>query len=231
MTRNSTEELEKEFAPFLNPAARGDVKNIAIDYFLGMTGKEDGKQMIASSQIFLEGIVSLTEDSDSVVYSKAYKTLINIATDSNLCLKITKMYTFPEFAVSSFKKIICPDYDQADSVCKFLSNLSRPEECANTIATIILSNKEVSISKMVNTLCNLKYNPKANLNFLAPLLANLAQVSSVRKELMTDKEYIIQRCLPFLSYDESKVRRGGVASLIKNCCFETGIYKYVLFLV
>jgi hypothetical protein len=39
MTRNSTEELEKEFAPFLNPAARGDVKNIAIDYFIGMTGK------------------------------------------------------------------------------------------------------------------------------------------------------------------------------------------------
>lgn len=228
MTGNSIEELEKEFAPFLNPAARGDVKNIAIDYFLGMTGKEDGKQMIACSWIFLEGIMSLTDDMDTDVCSKAYKTLINIATEASLCLKIVQSKYFPELVVKCLKKILDPNFNQADSVCKFLSNLSRPEDCANYIATHIIQNKEISIPNIVSAMCNVKYNQKANLNFLAPLLGNLAQVSVIRKELMTEKQYVLQRCLPFLNYEESEVRRGGVASLIKNCCFDTGYHDWLL---
>lgn len=51
MTEDSKEDLEKEFSPFLNPAARRDFKNIAIDYVFGMTWKEDGKQLIAMQAI------------------------------------------------------------------------------------------------------------------------------------------------------------------------------------
>lgn len=222
MSDTSMEEIEKEFAPFLNPAARGDIKNIAIDYFLGMTGKEDGKQAIVNSNVFLDGIISLTSDIDTVVSSKAYKALTNIATDESCCKKITKSDKFPVFIRECFKRFLDPRCEQADSVCKFVSNLSRSEESANSIVKYILSDKDIGISKMVNAMCNLKYNSKANLHFMAPLLANLSQITQIRQELMTEKEYVIQRCLPFLSFEDSIVRRGGVASLIKNCCFDTG---------
>ncbi|XP_071179644.1 protein HGH1 homolog [Mytilus edulis] len=228
MTEHSKEDLEKEFSPFLNPAARGDVKNIAIDYVLGMTGKEDGKQMIASSQKFLDGVISLCEDSDEGVHNKAFKALTNIATDSKLSLQIVKNNKFSEFIVNCFKKFLDPSFRQADSVCKFVSNLSRPEECAGCIATIILQSKDVSLSKIVNAMCNVEYNLKSNLHFLAPLLGNLSQVPQVRTELMTEREYVIQRCLPFLTYQESAIRRGGIASLIKNCLFDTGYHDWLL---
>ncbi|CAG2211390.1 Protein HGH1 homolog [Mytilus edulis] len=158
--------------------------------------------MIASSQKFLDGVISLCEDSDEGVHNKAFKALTNIATDSKLN----------------------PSFNQADSVCKFVSNLSRPEECAGCIATNILQSKDVSLSKIVNAMCNLK----SNLHFLAPLLANLSQVPQVRTELMTEREYVIQRCLPFLTYQESAIRRGGIASLIKNCLFDTGYHDWLL---
>ena len=217
------EHLEKEFKPFLTPEAEGEVKGVAINYFLGLTGSDEGKKLIGESDVFLHGVVSLTEDSDSNIKVNAYKTLINVATIPQICERIASHSNFTNFITRQLQEILDPTSAHADDVCKFVSNLTRSEDCAAKVTKAVLLNPDsVGVVKIVSALCNLQYNCKANLHYLAPILANLTQIKSIRSEVLARDQLVIQKLIPFVEFQDSAIRRHGVVSCIRNCCFEPG---------
>ncbi|XP_062614348.1 protein HGH1 homolog [Saccostrea cucullata] len=223
------EHLENEFAPILNLSATPQVKQPAIEYFLGLTGSDDGKNFIGNSTKFIKCIIELTDDRDDVVAEVACKTLINLATKDTICSRILSSDNFPDVVVKKFEKILNAEYKHADLVCKFLSNLTRPEECARKVADIMKENEDkLKISKFVSVLCKIDHNKEADLHYLAPILANLSQIHHIRDEILSRDQWVIQRLLPFVNYMESDIRRFGVVSCIKNCCFDEEHHEWLL---
>lgn len=76
-----------------------------------------------------------------------------------------------------------------------------------------------------------EYNPEAEFHFLASVFSN---VSSIR----LGRVFMIERApvdnispltkLQIFTEDRSVIRRGGVVSVIKNCCFETREHERLL---
>lgn len=216
--------LETEFASILTVSAPPHVKKPAIEYFLGLTGTDEGKMFIGSSNKFIKSILDLTEDPDDAMVKASFETLINLATLDSTCQRILKCENCSNVIITNFEKIMDPKYKHADLVCKFLSNLTRSEECAQKVAEIIKETDKVNIVKLVTIMCTKDYNSDADLHYLAPILANLGQSRHIRDEILNKDQWVIQRLLPFVSYMESDIRRLGVVSCIKNCCFDEGEY-------
>ena len=40
--------------------------------------------------------------------------------------------------------------------------------------------------------------------------------------------YVVQRLLPFTTFDDSVVRRGGVVGTLRNCTFHTDAHEWLL---
>ncbi|KAL3856536.1 hypothetical protein ACJMK2_011282 [Sinanodonta woodiana] len=229
MADYDTDHLEKELGQFLHIGARGDVKNLAIDYILGITDSTHGKQLLGRKESLLEGIVSLTEDDSSDISAKAYKALINLATDEENCLKLLNLSKYQNICIKWLKVALDCSHENADLLCKLLNNVTRPEKCADQVAKCVLDSKEdLLISKMVLALCNPTYNEKADLYYLAGVLANLSQIRDVRLQLMDKKQCIIQRLLPFVEFKQSEICRTGVVATLKNCSFDTDFHDWLL---
>lgn len=120
--------------------------------------------------------------------------------------------------------ILNPDAALADPWSMILSNISRPESLAERVYIDCESKIDNLVSAFVNTNFNTK---KCHLNYLAPIFSNLAQVSQARNQFCRNTE-ILSRLLPFVSYEDSVVRKGGVIGVLKNICFNTKLHDFLL---
>ncbi|KAH9525554.1 Protein hgh1 [Bulinus truncatus] len=221
--------LEKEMLPFLTPTARPDVKSIAMRYFLEMTGSKEGRDFIAEGNIFIPAIISLTTDSQADVAKDAFLSLINLSSEDTISWKLMHTDATSTFVYDILLKLLNPDFSFADEACSIVSNVTRQSSCARLLAQQILAeNSKVTMEKLVNVLCQVKFNKNAELHYLGPILSNLTQVSDIRKIIMDADRRIIQKLLPFTEYTESLTRRGGILGTLKNCCFEYEFHKWLL---
>ena len=218
--------VKQELAPFLNPGAQEAAKAIALEHALGFTGTPEGIKLIGDSELLLQGVVSLTDDKHSEIQEKAFKCLVNLSTNEAVSLNFLKLEKLENKCIDWLRYVIDPAYKLADLVCQLLSNLTRVEETARFIAeNVLLKDNEINLDKLVLVLCNLAYNEKADLHYLAALLSNLSQVGDIRKKIMDKEQCIVQRLLPFTEFQQSAIRRHGVIGTLKNCCFDTGNRK------
>jgi hypothetical protein len=215
--------LEKELAPFLSTSTKEEIKTIAVENVLGLTGSEEGRSFLKDSERLLGGIISLTQDQRTDIQDSAYKALINLTVEEETCWTILNLRDHKEKCIQWLKKAIDSKYKSADSICKLLSNITRPENCAELVSKYILDNAEIGIEKLVQALCNIAYNDHADLHYLAAVLSNLSQIRQVRCKIMDKEQCIIQRLLPFTEFKQSAVRRAGIVGTLKNCCFDTGL--------
>ncbi|ESO99588.1 hypothetical protein LOTGIDRAFT_226261 [Lottia gigantea] len=220
--------LEKEILPFLNKTARTDVKAIALEYFLGMTGTLDGRSFIAQGNVYLEGILSLTTDEHDLIIKDAFFSLTNLATDETTAWKLMNMDKFPNNGIKWLRFSISPENETADVVLSLISNLTRSYKCAEKLVQEISESDDITIEKLVLILCDLEHNKKAKMNYLGTVLMNLTQVPNIRKEITNKDRCIIQRLLPFTEYSASAIRRGGVVGAIRNCCFDSSYHEWLL---
>ncbi|XP_041348916.1 protein HGH1 homolog [Gigantopelta aegis] len=232
MDASTTEKMEKEILPFLNRSARPDVKSIALEYFLGMTGSEDGRKFIASGNGYLGAIVSLTTDSQQGIAKSAYFSLVNLMTEEDTAWYVLNMKEYPNLCLSLLQYVVKPDSDHADIVASILSNMTRSQRCAVKVAEVVSACTDndqcVSLEKIIQTFCKLEHNPKANLHYVATILMNLTQVPTVRHKMMDKQRLLLQRLLPFTEFSDSKIRRAGIIGVLKNCCFETDFHEWLL---
>lgn len=214
MAAKVDEHAIKELLPFLDTNAREDVKYFALDYIVGLTGSDEGKLFLRNHGEFILKIIKLARDSSRTICSKAMTAIVNLSAElptADIILEYENLDDLVELTLD-------PKCEEADKTACILSNLTRTEQGSKKLA----SSPNFDICKIVDAFCKPDHNPHAKLHYLAPMLSNVTQLKEVRDMVLDKSRYVVQRILPFTQYEESLVRRGGMAAVLKNCCFDTG---------
>lgn len=128
----------------------------------------------------------------------------------------------------TIKGILDPDSKLSDPLLSILSNISRSEKCVEEIILRLLEIDQNIIERFVATFTKIDFNKhKQNLNYLAAVFSNLSQTSTFRNLLSKSETRLLPRLLPFISHETSLIRRGGIAGLLKNICFDTSLHEWL----
>uniref|UniRef100_A0A0B6Z7H2 Protein HGH1 homolog n=1 Tax=Arion vulgaris TaxID=1028688 RepID=A0A0B6Z7H2_9EUPU len=221
--------IEKDLLKFLTLDTRYDIKSIAIRYILETTGTKEGIDFISEGDTFLEAIMSLTSDTEVDISRDSYLALINLSSEETIAYRLMHSSDGVHFMLNLLNKIVKSEFALADEASSIIANVTRLPGCAKLIAEKILAEEAtVTLEKIVNALCQVNFNKKATLHYLALILSNLTQVPAIRKTIMDKDRCIIQKLLPFTEYSESVKRRGGIIGALKNCCFEYDYHSWLL---
>ncbi|CCG84558.1 protein of unknown function [Taphrina deformans PYCC 5710] len=127
----------------------------------------------------------------------------------------------------------------ADLACMLLSNLAKSE----SIKRLLTMTRKSSITEcesdgVMNQLLDVyvrgsgkQLNPHANYDFLTNLFSDLTRFPEGRTYFLTTQPYdslVPLSKLVVFTEVTSQIRRTGVASVIKNCCFETARHGTLL---
>ncbi|KAH8382454.1 hypothetical protein KR009_003600 [Drosophila setifemur] len=221
----------KELLQFMQPNQRLDLKAVTLTHVLGLTGTAEGKSAILS-QDMLMAIFGLTYDENKTVSKDAVLTLINLTAEEEGAIKVFQLAkqvhpTFPIVEVAA--KHICDDQSElADPWSMVLSNLTRVESLVHEILDI-LERDEQTLPRLAKAFAKLDYNKKkSKLHYLAPIFCNLTQVSRGRELCCHARYQLLDKLLPFASFEGSVVRRGGTIGILKNVCFDTVYHSVIL---
>lgn len=213
-----------ELLNFLSLESRLDVKCTALEYVLGLTGTQEGKEWIVANQDTLERLFDLLTDSNEIISKDAHLALVNLSAGQNV----------KDSLVNYIPQLLCylqnPQWKHADKLCTILSNVSREEKGAEALFKILIKSEasktpdsRQSFYQLVDIFDQWKsYNEHANFHYLASVFLNLSQISEARQLLLDKSKCILPKLLPYTHFVESHIRRGGIAGLIKNLCFEVG---------
>lgn len=207
----------KELLPFLSLDARGDVKALALDYILGLSGSDSGKKFLNENEEYLRRLLDLTKDSNSNICRDAYSALVNLSAELVISEKLLEYNIIEPFLSYTLNQTS----EHADKVAMILSNVTRTESGSSEVLKVTKSSEGCSLYRIVDALCKENYNPHAKLNYLATFISNLTQVQESRDYILDKDRCVIQRLLPFTTYNASLVKRAGIVGVLKNCCFET----------
>ncbi|EDW84153.1 uncharacterized protein Dwil_GK13985 [Drosophila willistoni] len=219
----------KELIQFMQPKQRLDLKAVALTHVLGLTGSSDGKAAILSLDDMLMAIFGLTFDENQTVAKDAVLTLINLTAEEEGALKIFALakQIQPTFAIVDIaSKQICDEQaGLADAWSMVLSNLTRCE----SLVPEILNQLEATLPQLAKAFAKLDYNKKnCKLHYLAPIFCNLTQVSRGRELCCHARYQLLEKLLPFASFEENVVRRGGTIGILKNVCFDSVYHDIIL---
>ena len=213
-----------EVCDYLCREERPDIRGIAMEYTLGLTGHDGGRLFIGTHTKYLEAIIKLTEDPEKTIVKDAYFALVNMSAVEKFSKTILSLKSSSNFPAQLLRYILKPDSEFADIVCSLMGNLSRSEIGAETFVKVMDSKpEEIGFERVIGVFCKKDFNKKANFHYLGPFLSNLTQTHTARQHILDHENCVIQRLLPYTSYSDSTVRRGGVVAILKNCCFDTGL--------
>jgi len=217
MSEIDENEIETEIVPFLLPIARRDLRAIAVRYFLGLTGSEQGRQLIIKKPKYIELLADLINDENIDVAKDVSTIFVNLAADYDVITMLPNLQLIAHLLKSALS---IPSVD-GSTAAMVLSNLTRCEQSATAVAGLMLKEQDhnLSICKLIETLCS---NAGCQREHLASLLSNLTQVLEVRRLILHKDRCHMQCILPYINCKESLVIRSGVVAAIRNCLFETG---------
>ncbi|XP_043281992.1 protein HGH1 homolog isoform X2 [Venturia canescens] len=227
-----------EILQFLDVNARLDLKVIALQHVLSITGTAKGRDLLQGHSKVLQQLVILIQDKTTAVAKDAALALVNISGDEDGAKELLHV---SEASKAASKKdqtehlvhvcvrfIMDKNSVLADPCCMILSNMTRPSSLVNRMVTLF-ENSGFSWDSIVAAFTATQYNNVgANLHYLGPVFSNLSQSPDVRRFLMDIELRPIQRLLPFTEYPDSIVRRGGIVGTLKNCCFDTDNHSWLL---
>jgi hypothetical protein len=220
-----------ELSEFLDPQGRLDLKSLALQTLLSLTGSKEGRHLLLSLPNTDSNTSVLTrisrlifEDVQESIRFDSLLFLINLTSDNDLSILNTKQMSIEnEFWLQLLKRCITDrQYEHADAGCKLLSNITSRTITTDQINEFIDHldrNYPVWFDQLIQAFSTIDYNlKKNNLDYLSALLVNLTQSKHIRQRLR-DNEHL-KRLLCFTDQIHSTIRRGSVACLLKNCCFD-----------
>lgn len=152
--------------------------------------------------------------------------LINLSSNEDCVGKLLDLEISVIEILSPF--ILDPDSQIADPCCMILSNLTRPIQYTDKIIDHIEKSK-YTFEDYINVFTKPNYNKKGSgMHYLAPFFSNLTQSVRVRGYITDKNKNLLLKLLPFVSYKESIIRRGGVVGAVRNCCFDVEIHSWLL---
>lgn len=212
-----------ELLDFLKPEARLDLKAIAVDNLLGLSGSEEGAQTLIKNSDIIRSVLSLTSDNSDEIAKSALCLFVNL-TATEIAAK--ELFKLNENCVKTFiGYVLDPQKKNADAACMILSNITRLENELETCVDIILPR----LNEILNVFIDIGYNKKnSNLDYLAPMFSNLSRSPRVREWLTNKDNLSLLKLLPFCNYQQSAIRRGGVIGTIRNLSFSTEYHDLLL---
>ena len=215
-------ELE-ELLSFLSVDARLDIKCTAVEYVLGLTGSQDGKEWIKSNKGVLKSLLDLLADQNEIISKDAHLAIVNLSADKGIL----------ECLVNYMPQLLCylkqPQWTHADKLCTILSNMSRSSKGAGLLFKVLMDAEESEGAKQTtfHQLVDIfdqwqSYNKHANFHYLASVFLNLSQVKEARQLFLDHSKCILPKLLPYTQFPDSHIRRGGIVGLVRNICFEVG---------
>ncbi|CAF0747632.1 unnamed protein product [Didymodactylos carnosus] len=241
MTNTSTSEISlalHELSQFLYPTERLDVKALSIHTCLALTATKEGRQSLIneSDDKFLTQICTLLlEDNQESIRFDCLLFLINLTADEEISLKLTTKITDDNFWFQILSKLLNPDYEHADAACKLLSNMTHSVENGEYFIKYYDEKYPKWIEDIIEAFLTINFNKKQNkLDYLSAILANLTQIKSFRKRLLQDgeglssKHSMLRKLFCFTNSTYSTIRRGSVACILKNCCFDHEYHYHLL---
>jgi Domain of unknown function (DUF383)/Domain of unknown function (DUF384) len=92
----------------------------------------------------------------------------------------------------------------------------------------LLEIDENFLDRLVATFTRIDFNKhQQNLHYLAAIFSNLSQTSTFRSLIAKSETRILPRLLPFIHHESSIIRRGGIAGLLKNICFDSTLHEWL----
>jgi len=239
---SEAESAAGEILQFLTLTSPLPPKSAALEYFLGLSTSPEGASLILSSNEgrVISSILVLTfADKSAPVVESCLKILINLtADDDDVAWSLLNLPSHADLPKRLVKVVIDRKHVFADKACAILCNVTRSIRCSTRMAEVISkessssssedASETVSMHNLVIAMTTENYNEFANLHFLAPFISNLTQVKAVRNFVMDEKRCVIQRLLPFMNYEKSPERRGGVIGILRNCCFDVEKHDWLL---
>ncbi|XP_050315701.1 protein HGH1 homolog [Anthonomus grandis grandis] len=231
------EKALEELLKYVQIGARIDLKAVAVEHVLGLTGTPEGVEAVYNNRKLLVSLISLLDDQTIPISKDSSLCLINISANEKGAQALLEVDTNadcpplqlpPENVVNQcLKHIFNKESKIADQCCMILSNLTRPKHLIERVVNIIEKSGK-TFDELVDIFTKKEYNKGAKLHYLGPVLSNLSQSSTVRRYILDRDKCVIQRLLPFTEYKDSLVRRGGIVGTLKNCCFETDFHEWLL---
>lgn len=220
----------KELLGFLDGSSRIDLKTVALNHVLGLTGTKEGMEMcqktLESSNQLLEKLVHLLTDPCESVAKDSSLALINLS--ANPVLAQSLLFNSDLSVVKRLWDLIAdPECSISDPCCMIASNLTIDKTCCDAFLSA-LDQADITIEKFVFIFCQEGFNKKgAKLNYLAPVLSNLSQLKEMRDKLLDKDKCVIQRLLSYTEYPDP-IRRGGIIGTLRNCCFDESYHSWLL---
>ncbi|KAK6642186.1 hypothetical protein RUM44_013909 [Polyplax serrata] len=214
---------------FLHNDAREDVKTVALHEVLGLTGSGEGCSLITENKMIVQLIVTCSLHPNEIISKTACLALVNISASKSGADQLLNLFSAnKELMTNLFSHIMNSGSKLADAACMILSNLTRSS--SGTALTLRhMAESKYSAADFIDVFLKPKYNTKGcNLNYLAPFFSNLSQSIDFRRSLMQEDTCLVKKLLPFVQFNDSLVRRGGVVGTLKNCCFETDHHEWLL---
>ncbi len=213
----------QELLTFMTLESRVDLKSAALQYVLGLTISDDGKELIKSTLALLRCLFDLLMDQEPAVCSTAHVALLNLSSSDDMREVMLNLDVIPRL----LGLILNPEWVDADKVCMILSNLTHSEKGAKEFVKALRDEREsgtrnVTLHHLVDIFDHKDFNKNADFHYLATVFLNLSQVSTVRELFLNRQLCILPRLLPYTQFVGSSVRRGGVVGLLKNLCFQVG---------
>jgi hypothetical protein len=214
------------------------IRTVALDYLVGLSTGPEAAIFSHDSYRPIKDLKILARDKGKTIVQQSLTILGNLCGDIEIRDLIAKDDSFVKFLISS---ILDLENRNADLACIVLTNLGKSDDIERIHDwTIEVKNKEIFKSERVTDLLldafvkgfDRKLNQMANFDYLAYFFADYSRFSPIRKYFVTRQSYDsvipISKLLPFTEYYESKTRREGIASTIKNSLFELQAHEVLV---
>ena len=219
----ANEEVVKELVHFLSKNSPSlQVRISSSECLLGLTGSEDGRNLIKSMRnSFINIIIDLLSDPCKDLNINAIKCIVNLTSEESFLDMLME-----DSLISKLFDIIlnhkCNDQhliELSENAVLALSNKAHWQIGAQNILRFL--------QKPGNSLLFYKVTEKFfqdidHLHHLASLFSNLSQIKDARLMFLDQEKLIFQRILSFISFEKSNIRKKGVVATVKNCSFEVG---------
>lgn len=232
-------ELE-ELVGFLH-SPQPAVVQIALDNLVGYSQGPQQQIFAYNNYEAITDLKKLSKDTGKTNVTNAVTTLVNLCADITMRNLIVEDEDYLKWLVLL---IINLNNTNADLMCILLTNLAK-NDAINKIFEFSIEHKEEEQKKVFKSNkgidclmdCFVKgsdrsLNKYANFDYLAYFFADISRFEQGRTYFVTEQSYDnvvpISKLLVFTEKYDSKIRREGVASTIKNSMFDTNRHLTLL---
>lgn len=235
----------EELVSFLH-SPQPAVRQIALDNLVGFSSGPSASIFKYDNCRAIQDLKELAKEKSKILVQQSVTVLVNLSSDPELRKLIAKEPDFIRYIAS---KICDLSNTCADIMCILLSNLAKEDVITQIfdMERIVFDHEKelknekpiFGSNKIIDCLMDCfvkgydrKLNKYANFDYLAYFFADIARFKKGREYFIHRQEYDgvvpLSKLLVFTEKYDSKTRREGVASTIKNSLFDSETHERLL---